>query len=1706
LSGFTGTVSFTDTSTGVNFRLNGSANNASQATFNLTGSTTGRAMFWIGGTTTVVQLGALTGNGGVLGGAGTFVSPAGTVYQIGALGTSTTFSGLISGGNSPANVALKKVGTGALTLTSSNNYGGGTTVSAGTLNAWNDSAFGSGGLSFNTSFGNSAVAQFTSANPKVTSLATTGFGTATVILGDGIGNTSTNLSLGGDNSSTTFNGTIADQPGGATGAIGSITKTGSGTFTLSGLNTYTGSTNINAGAVQLDFNQSVSPAVNILSPATTVNLAGGTSLLISGSFDGNNSQSFAGVNLSPGVASINATSGQFGSLAVHLGAITRPAGAMMSLISSGSVAMTTTSGVEGAVLADNFGVAYATLNGADWAAQDLSGNIVPATYTPSTAGSLTGNADVASGVDTTLTANAAVNSLRFNVDEARTINLGGNNLTVGGILVTNNVASNGGSKIIGGTLTAPAGGDLLISQNSSLDFTIAATIADNGGSTPLNKFGSGNLVLAGSNSFTGDTNIRGGTVTLANSAALISSTLNYASLGGSLSFGTLTSATLGGLKGTQALGLVNNLSGPVALSVGVNNLNTTFSGALSGSGSLIKVGNGILTLGGASSFSGGVTINSGSVAFTASNNLGANGGSVTFNGGALVYTASSQLGLSTNHPFSFNGDGTIIVSDPVGNLVTNTTNWSGSGTLTKRGPGTLTLGSGGSGHNGPLVVAEGILFTTSPRTPNVTAMTVMDGAQYQINDNGVNADFSFAKGAVVTLNGMGPSGSGALAYSAQSDTSASAFLSNSIVLASNSKVSVYNAATAGHVLALTLNNISGPGALIKDGPGALILTGTNTYGGTTVSNGTLAALLPAALPGYSTAGSLSVGTSSNLALPAGASGWSSTDIGALVAGNSGGFAPGSYLSLDTGSGDFTLASPLAGNLALVKVGRNTLTVTAPISYVGGTTLQMGTLQVMASGSPSLGALAINDGSLRLTGQDSTATNFTAGATTISAPVVVTTDNVSGGVTNLTMDSLSKSAGKGRMVLFNPSGTTTVNTDPGLTSGILGGWAVYGNDWATYSGNGPYALQPYSAYQTGTDSTAWAASDNVQVSTSIGPIATTTINTLKMTTGGSLSLASTATLSIATGGLLASDSATITGGNLVGSSSNNELLIAVRGVGTNLTIGSAIANTGTQSVTKTGEGTLTLAAGNGFTGGLLIAGGAVQFSSAANNLGVGNVTFDNGSTLRFTGGTLDLTTSNPFVFQGDGVIDVPTSSAVLTTNTTNWAGNGTLTKTGAGMLSLGTGGSGHSGAVVIANGILRETSQRLPNISAMTVLSGGQWQIDDDGNGANFGFPTGTVITLNGTGPNSNGAILYTPQSNLQGVAIVGNNIVLNSDTSMVVNNSSSFTYSLKLTGNISGSGGLTKDGYTGSFPSNAVSDRGILFLSGSNTYAGNTTINAGILQLGSSTALPATTVVAVSLHNTLQAALDLNGFSPTIAGLSDAVAGGVITNSAANSFATLTVTGSGSFSSLIADGGTGKIVAFAKSGTGLMSLGGANTFTGGVTVNGGTLSMNNDGALGVGRLTANGGVLDLNAHNPTVTGLRGSSGTIANSGGSNSTLIVSQSDSSTFGGTIADNGMNKVALQLASGGTLTLSGTNTYNGGTTVSNGTLILTNGGALTDGSSLTVGDASRFPPATPSPVVPSSAVPSAAAAAVPEPGTIGLVAAALLSLALLRRRIGR
>jgi autotransporter-associated beta strand protein len=195
-----------------------------------------------------------------LAGAGTVTNSSGTAVRLTlGGGMATVFSGAILDGTGTTALTLGGNGT-ALTLSGGgqNTYSGATTVGDGTtisrLTGGATNAFsGNSALTVNAT---SAV-DLGGFNQVIGSLA--GAGTVT-----NLGGTAARLTAGGDNSSTTFSGVIAD----GTSATALI-KTGTGTLTLTGTNTYTGGTGVTLGTLALTGTGSIANLLNVGAGAGT---------------------------------------------------------------------------------------------------------------------------------------------------------------------------------------------------------------------------------------------------------------------------------------------------------------------------------------------------------------------------------------------------------------------------------------------------------------------------------------------------------------------------------------------------------------------------------------------------------------------------------------------------------------------------------------------------------------------------------------------------------------------------------------------------------------------------------------------------------------------------------------------------------------------------------------------------------------------------------------------------------------------------------------------------------------------------------------------------------------------------------------------------------------------------------------------------------------------------------------------------------------------------------------------------------------------------------------------------------------------------------------------------------------------------------------------------------------------------------------------
>ena len=260
--------------------------------------------------------------------------------------------------------------------------------------------------------------------------------------------------------------------------------------------------------------------------------------------------------------------------------------------------------------------------------------------------------------------------------------------------------------------------------------------------------------------------------------------------------------------------------------------------------------------------------------------------------------------------------------------------------LVKLGLNTLVL-SGRNGYNGGTIITAGILEADVPvlvaglySTSGPTGVTVAAGAMLAVNVGGDNE------------------------WNAGQDD-----IGYLLIARAFTRVPRWASTppTPPAPFSATISSsISGGQGLTKLGPNTLILTGTNTYSGTTsVSAGTLEAQYTYAL---SATGPVTVAQGAVLAVMVGDSGsgyWNSgsnDDIATLLGRAKLTFNAGSALGIDTthASPSFTYSGNISGIQGLTKLGPNTLILTGVNTYSGLTTISGGTLQM---GSPTgLGSL------------------------------------------------------------------------------------------------------------------------------------------------------------------------------------------------------------------------------------------------------------------------------------------------------------------------------------------------------------------------------------------------------------------------------------------------------------------------------------------------------------------------------------------------------------------------------------------------------------------------------------------------------------------------------------------------------------------------------------------------------------------------------
>lgn len=643
---------------------------------------------------------------------------------------------------------------------------------------------------------------------------------------------------------STFGGSILDS-GGNQNLF--IVKSGLNTQVLSGASTYIGTTTVNGGTLRLDFSASGAPASNILNNLTNssaLTLAGGK-LDIVGAAGSTNSQRFPSLSLGAGSNEIAVTQGAGGTASVVTGtSLSRSTGATLNIVDAtgGHVSSLATLPVSNGILVSSGTVAYATLNGTDWAVNSGGALTALASYSTGVDNyTATNNVDV---TDSDSVTGVTVNTLRFN-SATDALTLSGNNIvSSGGVLVT---PASTAASMTGGTIKSGIGKELVLINNGQL--TVGTQIVDSAsGASALTLSGSGVTTLRGANTYTGSTYINSGTVVLENATALGTTAGTLYLKGGTLQSGTaaitlnakpITLSDNFTISGSNNLTLsgaftnnrnyntltVNNtglttLSGNLSLGTGftfnvAGTGNITASGVLSTTGGLNYAGSGVMTLSGSASTYTGVTrVSSGTLSVSAlTNELTAT--TYTTGSGNSVITVPNTAGLVIGQTVAASGI-------PAGTTISSI---SGSSvTLSAAATSTVTSVTGTFG-----TASNSSIGASSSAAGNL----VLDGGALQYAGTGGSTNRAFSVGAKGGT--LDASGSGAVTFSnigtiGYDNTPGDRTLTLTGANTGNNTL----AASIGDYLDLYKTSLT------KSGAGTWVLTGSSSYtGNTTITSGTL---------------------------------------------------------------------------------------------------------------------------------------------------------------------------------------------------------------------------------------------------------------------------------------------------------------------------------------------------------------------------------------------------------------------------------------------------------------------------------------------------------------------------------------------------------------------------------------------------------------------------------------------------------------------------------------------------------------------------------------------------------------------------------------------------------------------------------------------------------------------------------------------------
>ncbi len=1085
-----------------------------------------------------------------------------------------------------------------------------------------------------------------------------------------------------------FNITIASPMRG----IGSLTKEGSGTLTLSGANTYSGSTTIHAGVLSL--------------------ASGGT--LGAGSVDIGDTARLHSTDTRTLFQTINFTAGCVGTVSAASGQTLTLAGNIF--LNAGATAVFGSAGNDGTILFSptSFG------HSASAAVRVAAGTLLAGEYLAA----FTGGSS-----QTTIDAGATLDFNGQSGAHAQIKNLQG-----------------------AGTLKNSAG-----MQIESGDFSGVIS-----GAASLTKLSNDSLVLSGNNTYTGGTVISAGTLQIGNGGTSGSITGNVENSGtlafhrsDDISFSGLISGTgslskLGG--NTLTLTSNNTYSGGTTISAGtlrignggtsgsiagdVSNSGTlsfdrsddsSFTGAISGAGTVVKQGSGTLTLSGNSTFSGGTTVNAGTLVVASNGALGA----PAFASAGTVDGASSVVrinsGITLGKSFMALNQATVDNRGTLNGMF-------GVQSYGSTGAQVINTGTINASFGDAVYVQDGLGYVTNTGgTLKGSGGSGSSGAYLRDGGSVVND-----AGGLITSTGDSAITAGDL-ISGNSSTNTTDILNkgSSTIQGRTYGIELYSGGNITNEAGSSIIGQTRSGILYSGGNGTITNYGTITGNATSTRAGVQLsgnATTSATVINY---GTINGGISSNnfantIALFTGSVVNNKLNLGTNTA---------TVLRLD-GTGTQLYSTAVTGNTTfygqLKKAGSGSWTLDQNLLNAASTEVQAGTLKVNSSlaggvtvknggtlgGNGTIrGAVSVENGAVLAAGNSpgkltvgsltlasSSHTQFELGSPSgtpgVDSDLIDVVSGLSGSTGNLTLGGIfdlitDASFGTGSYRLFDYDGTLTGGNSDILFGQAKAGYALTintstpGSVFLDVTQDG---LQFWDDSQTSPDHTIAGGSGTWNSSSTNWTNAGGNYNgawdnltaVFAGASGGTVTLDET----VGVAGLqFGNHDYTLTGNGTI------TLLSAVTSVlvdGVTATIG-VVIDGAAKILSKTGDGALVLTANNTYTGGTTITAGTLQIGAGGTS---GWITGDVSNS-----GTLTFNRSDDITFggliSGTGSVDKLGGNTLTLTANNTYSGGTTIA---AGTLQIGAGGT--SGSImgnVTNNGTL--IFNRSSNASFSGTISG-----------------------------------------------------------------------------------------------------------------------------------------------------------------------------------------------------------------------------------------------------------------------------------------------------------------------------------------------------------------------------------------------------------------